>query len=308
MEDSTTLNIVETLVRVIDKQFKELEDLASSGLQYIYKSRDLEAELQKKNESVSDLEDQLAEALERIEELEAGITETDCRACGQDTYEQQQNYERIKEQLYSENEELKRALEGEGKELDKAIKLLRKFVTGFDEEQERLAESKIEPDTPIEAYKFNSIKKELYIGYLRKGYARGYAATLVGVHRATVSAHMKADKEFADAVSHAETDAVENYPNSTPKQSNDKIKELQRQLKASETTQQKMAAELIAWAERYEGSLQRIARLKRELDDAHASISREKKRNEQLKLERDERLPVETTEQIGSLMRKPLLR
>ena len=56
--------------------------------------------------------------------------------------------------------------------------------------------------------KFDSIKKEKYLEYIRGGQTRGYAATLAGIHRATVSIHMKKDKDFADAVSEAESDAV----------------------------------------------------------------------------------------------------
>ncbi len=56
--------------------------------------------------------------------------------------------------------------------------------------------------------KFDSIKKDEYLALLRQGHTRGLAASLVGIHRATVSTHMKKDNEFADAVSEAESDAI----------------------------------------------------------------------------------------------------
>lgn len=56
--------------------------------------------------------------------------------------------------------------------------------------------------------KFDTIKKAKYIEYIANGHTRGYAATLAGVHRATVSIHIKKDKEFRDAVSQAEIDAI----------------------------------------------------------------------------------------------------
>jgi len=58
------------------------------------------------------------------------------------------------------------------------------------------------------SYKCNAIKKAKYIEYIANGHTRGYAATLVGVHRKTIWEHMKKDKEFAIAVSEAETDAI----------------------------------------------------------------------------------------------------
>lgn len=56
--------------------------------------------------------------------------------------------------------------------------------------------------------KFDNIKKDEYLALLREGHTRGLAASLVGVHRATVSIHMKKDRRFAKAVSEAESDAV----------------------------------------------------------------------------------------------------
>ena len=56
--------------------------------------------------------------------------------------------------------------------------------------------------------KFDSIKKDEYLELLRQGHTRGLAASLVSIHRATVSIHMKKDKEFAGAVSEAESDAI----------------------------------------------------------------------------------------------------
>jgi len=56
--------------------------------------------------------------------------------------------------------------------------------------------------------KFDSIKKDEYLELLRQGHTRGLAASLVGIHRATVSTHMKKDNGFAEAVSEAESDAI----------------------------------------------------------------------------------------------------
>ncbi|MCK4698291.1 MAG: class I SAM-dependent methyltransferase, partial [Dehalococcoidia bacterium] len=56
--------------------------------------------------------------------------------------------------------------------------------------------------------KFDSIKKEGYLENISNGHTRGYAATLVGIHRSTVINHMKKDKAFAEAVSEAERDAI----------------------------------------------------------------------------------------------------
>jgi len=72
--------------------------------------KQVEAELIKKNDIISELEDQLSEALETIEGkiAKVGISSRDCVACGRDTYEQQQNYERIKEQLSQANEDLQK--------------------------------------------------------------------------------------------------------------------------------------------------------------------------------------------------------
>jgi len=56
--------------------------------------------------------------------------------------------------------------------------------------------------------KFDSIKKDEYLALLRQGHTRGLAASLVGIHRATVSTHMKKENGFAEAVSEAESDAI----------------------------------------------------------------------------------------------------
>ncbi len=56
--------------------------------------------------------------------------------------------------------------------------------------------------------KFDTIKRNEYLELLRQGHTRGLAASLVGIHRATVSTHMKKDSEFAEAVSEAESDAI----------------------------------------------------------------------------------------------------
>jgi hypothetical protein len=56
--------------------------------------------------------------------------------------------------------------------------------------------------------KFDSIKKDEYLALLRQGHTRGLAASLVGIHRATVSIHMNKDRGFAEAVSEAESDAI----------------------------------------------------------------------------------------------------
>ena len=60
----------------------------------------------------------------------------------------------------------------------------------------------------IKPYKFDYIKKAEYLEHIRNGHTRGYAATLVGIHRSTIVDHMKADSSFAEAVSSAEGDAI----------------------------------------------------------------------------------------------------
>ncbi len=56
--------------------------------------------------------------------------------------------------------------------------------------------------------KFDTPKKDEYLALLKQGHTRGLAASLVGIHRATVSIHMKKDNGFAEAVSEAESDAI----------------------------------------------------------------------------------------------------
>ena len=65
----------------------------------------------------------------------------------------------------------------------------------------------------IKAYKFDHIKKAKYLEHISNGHTRGYAATLVGVHRSTIADHMKANKGFADAISEAESDAIAKIEN-----------------------------------------------------------------------------------------------
>lgn len=65
----------------------------------------------------------------------------------------------------------------------------------------------------VKPYKFDDIKKAKYLENISNGHTRGYAATLVGVHRSTISDHMKANKEFAEQVSEAETDAIAKIEN-----------------------------------------------------------------------------------------------
>lgn len=68
-------------------------------------------------------------------------------------------------------------------------------------------------DIGIKAYKLNAIKKKEYLSYIANGHTRGYAATLCGVGRTTVYEHMKVDKEFADAIPQAESDAIAKVEN-----------------------------------------------------------------------------------------------
>lgn len=60
----------------------------------------------------------------------------------------------------------------------------------------------------IKPYKFDDIKKAKYLEHISNGHTRGYAATLVGMHRSTIVDHMKANPDFAEAVSEAELDAI----------------------------------------------------------------------------------------------------
>ncbi len=63
-------------------------------------------------------------------------------------------------------------------------------------------------DVESKPYKFDTIKKDEYLASIRQGHTRGLAASLVGIHRATVSIYMKKDNGFAEAVSEAESDAI----------------------------------------------------------------------------------------------------
>lgn len=56
--------------------------------------------------------------------------------------------------------------------------------------------------------KFDTIKRTAYLEHISNGHTRGYAASLVGIHRSTIVNHMKDDKDFAQAVSEAEGDAI----------------------------------------------------------------------------------------------------
>ena len=60
-----------------------------------------------------------------------------------------------------------------------------------------------------QSVKFDTTKKERFLELLRNGGRRGASAKAVGVHRATVVDHMKADEGFAEAVSEAEMEANE---------------------------------------------------------------------------------------------------
>jgi hypothetical protein len=60
----------------------------------------------------------------------------------------------------------------------------------------------------IKSYKCDDTKKTAYLEHISNGHTRGYAATLVGLHRTTILRHMKDDKDFAQAVTEAEADAI----------------------------------------------------------------------------------------------------
>jgi len=61
--------------------------------------------------------------------------------------------------------------------------------------------------------KLDTIKKKQYLEHISNGHTRGYAATLVGVHRHTINIHMKKYPEFAEAISEAELDAIAKVEN-----------------------------------------------------------------------------------------------
>jgi Rad3-related DNA helicase len=87
------------------------------------------AELQDKNERLTEKTKSIDLIWLRINQLEAALKEAteseivdakrrNCLLCSQDIYEQQQNYERIKEELYEENETLRNKLENATKEYE----------------------------------------------------------------------------------------------------------------------------------------------------------------------------------------------
>ena len=74
--------------------------------------------------------------------------------------------------------------------------------------------NKVNKAEKVNGNKCDATKKEKYLEHLRNGHTRGYAATLVGLHRKTIWEHMKKDKGFAEAVSEAEMDAIGKVENS----------------------------------------------------------------------------------------------
>jgi len=96
----TDIALLSPLIRVIDDQQHRIERQRSQISEYLKRLNKAEAEL--------------TEAWELIEQLNEEPSQHNlCEECSKDIYEQQQNYERIKQELFNENEELKK----ENKEL-----------------------------------------------------------------------------------------------------------------------------------------------------------------------------------------------
>jgi len=96
--------------RELNEAYSDLSRRAT-GLLRTIQAREIK--IKKYEDKISERESQLDGVLEELEELESEKDKTaipDCEVCGRDTYEQQQNYERIKEELFIENEELKKKL------------------------------------------------------------------------------------------------------------------------------------------------------------------------------------------------------
>jgi len=98
------------LIQVIDDLRKEKDQLLEALDGWRKRFEHQERCMEDAKKEIDRLQASEEVALERIEleTAKVGITSPDCEVCGQDTYEQQQNYERIKEQLYEENAELKK--------------------------------------------------------------------------------------------------------------------------------------------------------------------------------------------------------
>jgi len=93
-----SLDMLRPLIRVIGDQQLRSDRQASK----------LSEHLKKLHQAEDELIDALAQIEELQDEAEGSISHFDCISfSAQETYEQQQNYERIKEQLYKENDELK---------------------------------------------------------------------------------------------------------------------------------------------------------------------------------------------------------
>jgi len=221
----------------------------------------------KKTKSLEKGREELATELDETHELlaESEIereNHPDCKVCAQDTYEQQQNYERIKEQLYKENEELKK----ENKEMRWSINRLH-----ANEEDD------------WGKWRTRAIKLEKELKDANKDIQ--FFKSCGDASRTLLKGEEQKSKSFGR-----------------------KIVELKEQREANQKLAENWLGDLASYVKKDEKSSQEISRLKRELEAAHTSISKLNERIEELKFERDKRLPVETTGQIGRLMRKPLLR
>jgi hypothetical protein len=129
-----------------------------------FKIRQLEADLLNVQCGLEEKENELAEVLEDGQQSKSGITQRDCRICGQDTYEQQQNYERIKETLFKENEELTKEL-SESKKI--RIETLNKEIAILKERNQILV-NELKPYRQIESQARASKVGMQYAGTARR--------------------------------------------------------------------------------------------------------------------------------------------
>lgn len=92
------LELLKPLIRVINDQQCRIEKQGDQISEHVKKLNKAEAELTEAFE--------LIEELNEIPDAEA-LKSQICENCSKDIFEQQQNYERIKEQLFRENDEMK---------------------------------------------------------------------------------------------------------------------------------------------------------------------------------------------------------
>jgi len=137
----TGLIMMKPLIRVIDEQQSTIDGLKKQMSEYSKKLSETEDELENALARIVELEDETEN-----EDTESHFSEV-CEKCSKDIHEQQMIYERIKEQLYKENEELKakvKALEKELNTKNQRIEILLAELKPYRKDRLQEAREKIE--------------------------------------------------------------------------------------------------------------------------------------------------------------------